>query len=1385
MKKLFILLLMLTGILIAQQDKFIIGSEHVSSLQEFWGCQLPHTSDLWDNVEEFGLNYVGLKYFQEVSFSKSQIISELDAAEGNNLKVFLYNGFDHYDLGNNRLDPKRWLYQVEEIGTNNVDFLNLNTGSSNNIDPNALTHWDLAHPTEPQYNFLRLVPGSHSYGLVASDLREKELQPDGLNYYLKIRMRLPVATSYPAVGVLNVRVKKTGGSTLGETILASEFAYANNGWKEIEVKCFNKTINGPVDCIPNIDETTVYKYPDSIGTNQIENYVIKDGVASTAYDIEIEWLNTGYTVDIDYVAVDDENANNLFAGVWDDRIEDAVVGYGNHPAVLNIQAHDEVPVSHLYTTRQINTVMKETQGIGNTIPMSYHYWTPITSYNTLPPVTKRYLWETGMEVLSPFVYPFNYGDNFTTNYPGGTVYPDDPNPNYYNEYVQSNRFNLVLIPALADYIDFATEFGKPFWFVPQAHKWYKWDYYYKRWQKFQREPSPYEIKAMSNLAICYGAKGIIYYLFSTKYADRDSINGFYYYDNSTPRRREADTYGYPKWDVIKDYNHQLALIGDELLSLKWQYLAWSINNGQPTSGYITNVQSLNNSVPDPQGETYVELSEFRKEGEETNDNLEYFFVVNRRTYVDPNTLTGDSRDIRIQYDKSSSNPNDFHNWTVKEVGTSNYWSSASPANEFTTTYQPGDGKLFKLQPTVMSGGDLLYDETISSDIELHGNLVIESGVTLTVNADYYCNGNITIKDGGYLKSTGNGKLFFNNHTQIIAEGTAIIVGQPANKLELDFVEPHHTNGIKVVDGGELAIYYSVIKNPRNGITVESGATLIEIAEVDFENCSDCCITIAGPGSSNCSIHYNTFTNSNCAVSAVNLSDIYIAYNSMQGIKRGIFLSNVTNPLIKNNTIAATLNQMPGIFLESCNGAVRENIINGYTNGLQLGNSSPDIGGNEITNNLYHGIYIGVGSLPKMDARLYSDPLNYYPVAGYNQIWENGGTTTGGPVDNDGSEIYFNNSNADMQKGCNSIYDDREGSGEHPPYNTRLLMNGTSIFEPIHIKAGDNFWSDNPQYLLEERFGNLLVDYEPFFEEPCEVPGESGGEDELFVKSSTGEIIDTLYPVQRTIGNLSDTDLLYAVAEGKFITADYIGAEEIFNQIVNGSDSLEVKFPAYSRLYDIGKLSSKPESYFNNLNNVYTSLLQSTNDSLMINIFSQLGSLSLVGEEEYIQAIDKFDEIIQQNPGSEKAVYAEIDALTTALLIEGTDSTLQKGRLGKYLIKSSGEYNQRVGDLLMKHFGNGEKETGEEIIPTEYTLYQNYPNPFNPTTTIKYDLPNTSEVSLIIYDILGRKVKELVNTKQQAGRYEIQFNASNLASGVYIYQLIAEKFISSKKMILLR
>jgi len=84
----------------------------------------------------------------------------------------------------------------------------------------------------------------------------------------------------------------------------------------------------------------------------------------------------------------------------------------------------------------------------------------------------------------------------------------------------------------------------------------------------------------------------------------------------------------------------------------------------------------------------------------------------------------------------------------------------------------------------------------------------------------------------------------------------------------------------------------------------------------------------------------------------------------------------------------------------------------------------------------------------------------------------------------------------------------------------------------------------------------------------------------------------------------------------------------------------------------------------------------------------------------------------------------------------------------------------------------------------FYLYQNYPNPFNPTTTITYSTQKDGLVSLKVYDILGKEVASLVNEPKIAGTYNIEFNASNLASGVYFYQLRAGPFVETKKLILL-
>ncbi|MCW9096597.1 MAG: T9SS type A sorting domain-containing protein, partial [Ignavibacteriaceae bacterium] len=87
--------------------------------------------------------------------------------------------------------------------------------------------------------------------------------------------------------------------------------------------------------------------------------------------------------------------------------------------------------------------------------------------------------------------------------------------------------------------------------------------------------------------------------------------------------------------------------------------------------------------------------------------------------------------------------------------------------------------------------------------------------------------------------------------------------------------------------------------------------------------------------------------------------------------------------------------------------------------------------------------------------------------------------------------------------------------------------------------------------------------------------------------------------------------------------------------------------------------------------------------------------------------------------------------------------------------------------------------------TSFQLYQNYPNPFNPITTIKYDIIKVQDVSVTIYDILGREITVLVNEQQQPGSYEVKWDASNVSSGIYFYRLNTTDYIDTKKMILLK
>jgi photosystem II stability/assembly factor-like uncharacterized protein len=114
----------------------------------------------------------------------------------------------------------------------------------------------------------------------------------------------------------------------------------------------------------------------------------------------------------------------------------------------------------------------------------------------------------------------------------------------------------------------------------------------------------------------------------------------------------------------------------------------------------------------------------------------------------------------------------------------------------------------------------------------------------------------------------------------------------------------------------------------------------------------------------------------------------------------------------------------------------------------------------------------------------------------------------------------------------------------------------------------------------------------------------------------------------------------------------------------------------------------------------------------------------------------------------------------------------------------------VGDNgAILHTTNGgvsfvEEEHIDEV-PTEFILLQNYPNPFNPTTKIRYSVPQSSNVTIKVFDILGNEIETLINEEKPVGTYEITWYAANLPSGIYFYTINAGNFIETKKMILMK
>ncbi len=898
-----------------------------------------------------------------------------------------------------------------------------------------------------------------------------------------------------------------------------------------------------------------------------------------------------------------------------------------------------------------------------------------------------------------------------------------------------------------------------FWYVGQGFGeqdpqdstvWYVW-----------RKPNPPELKASVMLALAHGIKGLLFWNYWTypghqPLCNCDVIHNGLVTDEQQPKPTEL-------WYLIKN-NLAPRLegrLGNRLLGLKYtgDYIS-ARYSGDPNYPYPQTVDYL--TLPTPYTTQNWHAGLLYRNG--FNDN-KYFFLAN----LIPDTAKS------IPIGLTPFDPN-FVNYRFRNYE-GGFDTTFSTSFSYTLTHPAGEGYLYEVAPVVKYGGKLYTNETINTHQYLYDDMTIENGKTLTVNETYDCYANIYTKGTGKIQTVNGGTINFYNGKGIIAQGSPNIIGTSSHKLTIDFGSATTGTGIQLLQGANAVISYCILKNSVNLITAENSQFKTSVNHCDFQNTSSYAISLAGTSTQTPGVTYCTFINTDNGIFAAGQNSFTINENTFTDNKLAISLSQIASVQIIHNEFSSDLETLPGILLSSCGGNVRKNTITGHSYGISLANSSPLIGDNYIYGNRINGIYVGAGSVPDLRGALVGLPNNRYPISGYNDIENNGGYTSPPDTNDDGSEIYFGHSSIQLNNGCNLIADDRTVS---PPLETTLyLMNGEVTTDRLY--ATYNAWGDT---VYPARFGDLSVTYIPYNHTICDIPGSGSM---LVMQDNDGNTLDTVYSAGPPDYTPTATDVQYAQALEYMINRDYSSADEIYSSIISSAPGDITSEDAYLGLYKSARLQNLDSLELAALREMFNANIENITDSVMLKVVSQLSLLTLVDEKQYNNAINGFGDIIIQNPETEEALFAEIDAMTTSLLAgNGNDTTLNKGLNKNLLVKGTQDFQDRLNKLIQKRFGAEAKSKDKDIIPTEYSLYYNYPNPFNPATIIRFDIPERTQVELVVYDILGRRVKSLINNEfRNPGRYEVSFNASSLASGVYIYKLTTQNYSQARKMLLVK
>jgi len=824
------------------------------------------------------------------------------------------------------------------------------------------------------------------------------------------------------------------------------------------------------------------------------------------------------------------------------------------------------------------------------------------------------------------------------------------------------------------------------------------------------------------------------------------------YDKSFENLDEYSTYGYNKgvliWHVKEDSDILSVGGGDNLIQLETAipYNGWN-NNPIQNDDYPRNYSRLTNWNGIRSGD-YNYLDDNLVDGDDKfihlPDGGKHIWETtvindNENTYGwDP---TGQRRFFRFQSMRSDF----FTDENIRGYVTNSMTDITRPSTKTWGGYYTSDqsGLPSPSEKTHIAITNITRQNGYMS-LKVYYNYWTEDITTnTTLSGNVFIGKNITVSPGVTVTVQPGANLTFLNGASLTVNGTLTANGTPANKIIFN----------------------------RNGTTGMWGSLKFD-----------------GAGASS-SLLNNVEVYNSANIQILNDANIIVENSKIQDCTQGIYIYNAS-PQILNNQILHPLQH--GIYVDASGRSplILDNTITkipgdaNYKNqeGIILYNGTCGYIAHNDIKGFNHGIYVGGGSYVSFTDYDFqqSFPNNRFTdnLFGIKIAW---GSWLDGGFD-------------DMNLGGwnNSIYGNA---------NYEIIVYQSSLaFAMYNYWGSDNFYCDGTSDLC---IWPYTLPYDPW-----------GSQSAMKLITTTDYVIPDVQPTNINansapkILDVHTSKELVPKVQATKLNKD-VGVVKIDNDFFKGiklkkegkiDAAIEqlkkvVKDKKYG-LYAITELAGIKVRYGKeNIQTYFEDLLKDTNTEHKSRIKKALASFYLCKNEDD-RAVVIYDEL-KNNKSSIRDNFDGLLDKFTYMLHKKKDIISATKLLTEMKNKFSADEEAMLhivtAEMLISedyNFSFGKKQNKSETsvdteIPKEYALFNNYPNPFNPATTITYQLPKSGSVTLKIYDILGNEVKTLVNEQKEMGRYTVTFNASSFASGMYVYQLRANDYTSTKKMLLLK